>query len=99
MNRNQVVIEGTIAETALLRYTPAGIPVSEFRLIHESRQSEAGQDRAVQIELSVLVMGDPALEIAKIPGGSEVAVKGFLSRRSQKSDYPVLHINQFKLLK
>ena len=99
MNRNQVVIEGTIAETALLRYTPAGIPISEFRLIHQSRQSEAGQDRAVQVELSVLALGDLAIEIAKTPGGSEVAVKGFLSRRSQNSDYPVLHINQFKLLK
>jgi primosomal replication protein N len=99
LNRNQVVIEGTIAEAALLRYTPAGIAISEFRLIHESRQLEAEQDRAVQVELSVLVMGDAAIEIAKIPGGSEVAVKGFLSRRSQKSDYPVLHINQFKLLK
>ena len=99
MNRNQVVIEGTIAEAALLRYTPAGIAISEFRLIHESRQLEAEQDRAVQVELSVLVMGDAAIEIAKIPGGSEVAVNGFLSRRSQKSDYPVLHVNQFKLLK
>jgi primosomal replication protein N len=99
LNRNQVVVEGMIAETALLRYTPAGIPISEFRLIHESRQLEAGQERAVQVELSVLAMGDVAIGIAKIPGGSEVAVKGFLSRRSQKSDYPVLHINQFKLLK
>ena len=82
-----------------VRYTPAGIPVSEFRLIHESRQSEAGQERAVHVELSVLAMGDVAIGIAKTPGGSEVAVKGFLSRRSQNSDYPVLHVNQFKLIK
>jgi primosomal replication protein N len=99
LNRNQVVIEGKIAESAPLRYTPAGIPVSELRLIHESRQLEAGLERTVQVELSVLAMGNVATEIAHVPAGSEVAVKGFLSRRSRNSDYPVLHINQFKLLK
>jgi primosomal replication protein N len=99
LSRNQVVIEGTVIERAPLRYTPAGIPVSEFRLTHESRQLEAGQERAVQVELSVLALGDVALAMADIPGGSTVAVKGFLCRRSQRSDYPVLHINQFKLLK
>lgn len=81
-----------------LRYTPAGVPRVEFRLAHQSRQQEAAGEREVNVTLSAVALGDPALQAAKLKPGDAIAVKGFLSRRSLKSDYPVLHVNQIKLL-
>jgi primosomal replication protein N len=98
LGRNQVVIEGSIADPQPLRYTPAGIPVCAFHLKHESMQIEAGHERRVNVEMSVVAMGEAAKKIAALAPGSRLAVKGFLSRRSQKSDYPLLHMNQFKLI-
>jgi len=91
-------LEGVIAEIEPLRYTPSGIPHMSFRLRHESRQREADAERDVSIEMSIVALGTPALDAAKLEIGQAVAVKGFLSRRSLKSDYPVLHVNQIKLL-
>ena len=96
MNRNQVVIEGVIAEIDALRYTPAGVPHVEFRLDHQSRQREANGERDVQVTMSAVALGEPALEAAKLTPGAAIAVKGFISRRGLKSDYPILHVNQIK---
>jgi primosomal replication protein N len=96
--RNQIVLEGIVIETNVLRYTPGGVPFMEMRVQHSSRQCEAGLERDVTVTLSVFALGDPALAAATIKIGQSVAVKGFLSQRSLKSEYPVLHINQIKLL-
>ena len=96
MNRNQVVIEGVIAEVDALRYTPAGVPHVEFTLAHQSRQREADVEREVAVTMSAVALGEPALEAAKFVSGAAIAVKGFLSRRGLKSDYPILHVNQIK---
>ena len=98
MNRNQVVLEGVIAEIDALRYTPAGVPRVAFQLQHQSRQPEAGAEREVEVIMSAVALGEPALAAAKLEAGQTIAVKGFLSRRSLKSDYPVLHVNQIRLL-
>lgn len=96
MSRNQVVLEGIVAELETLRYTPAGIPHVTFQLEHRSRQREAEMERDVTVIVSAVALGEVALAAAKLATGQAIAVKGFLSRRSLKSDYPVLHISQIK---
>ena len=96
--RNEVVIEGSASEVSTLRYTPAGIPVIEFRLSHQSAQLEAGSSRDVQVQLSVIALADAALEAKAVMQGSRVVVKGFLARRGVKSYYPVLHAARIKII-
>ncbi len=98
LKRNHVVIEGILTETSVLRYTPAGVPFMEMRIQHFSRQPEAGSERDVSVTLLVIALGEPALVAATIKTGQSIAVKGFLSQRSLKSEFPVLHVNQIKLL-
>lgn len=95
--RNQVVASGCLVERQALRYTPAGIPVVEFRLRHESEQLEAGAKRKVQCEIACLCMGKEATSMAALREGAEILVKGFFAARSQR--YPahlVLHVTQWK---
>ena len=98
LKRNQTVLEGIVIEISVLRYTPAGVPFVEMRVQHSSRQREANVERDVSVTLSVFALGDPALTATTIKVGQSIAIKGFLSQRSLKSEYPVLHVNQIKLL-
>ena len=44
-------MSGRLLELGALRYTPAGVPALEFKLRHESEQSEAGGARRVEAEI------------------------------------------------
>jgi primosomal replication protein N len=82
-----------------IRYSPAGVAVLMFELQHQSRQTEANTAREVVVNMRVQAAGELAQEVARFGDGTEIVVKGFLARTSQRSDIPVLHVNSYKLLK
>ena len=81
-----------------LRHTPAGMPVASLVLRHRSEQEEAGNTSTAQFEVSAVAFGELAAQLAKIGPGQQVSVKGFMNRKNRFSEYPVLHITQFKLI-
>ncbi|MBV8465519.1 MAG: primosomal replication protein N [Burkholderiales bacterium] len=96
--RNQVVASGRLIENQPLRYTPAGIAVIEFKLEHESTQSEAGSERKVQCEIACICLGKEAAKLAALKDGTGITVKGFLAARSQRWKHNlILHITDWKL--
>jgi primosomal replication protein N len=97
--RNQVVASGCLIERQVLRYTPAGIPVVEFSLQHESTQLEAGLERKVQCEVVCICMGKEAITLAALSEGVELLVKGFFAARHQRHKSKlVLHVTHWKHL-
>lgn len=90
---NEVIMSGVIRDMHALRFTPAGVPVAEFRLQHESMQREAGHTRRVALDLPTIAFGSVAQQlVATLPPG-EVTARGFLALRSQRSAQLVLHAN------
>ncbi|QKV56478.1 MAG: primosomal replication protein N [Dechloromonas sp.] len=87
-----------MVERKALRYTPAGVPVSEGRLRHSSKQAESGAERLVEVEIAVLALGEPARWLQAAPLGRSVSVTGFLAARSRNSKAPVLHVNSIEFL-
>lgn len=81
-----------------MRYTPAGIPVSEGRLQHASSQIESGIERKVELEIALLALGESARWLEAAPLGGAVAVSGFLAAKSRNSRTPVLHVNTLEYL-
>jgi primosomal replication protein N len=81
-----------------LRYTPAGVPVSEGWLQHSSEQTESGAQRLVEVEIAVLALGEAARWLQAAPLGGAVSVTGFLAARSRNSKTPVLHVNSIEFL-
>ena len=81
-----------------MRYTPAGVPVSEGRVQHTSSQIEGGAERQVEVEIAVLALGETARWLQAAPLGGAVKVTGFLAARSLKSRSPVLHVNSIEFL-
>ncbi|QSI75867.1 MULTISPECIES: primosomal replication protein N [Niveibacterium] len=96
--RNALVLDGVIAECGVLRRTPAGMPVLEFSLEHVSRQIEAGIEREVRCEVSVLALGDAALSAQARRPGDKVTLTGFLAARSARHKGLVMHVNTIEIL-
>ncbi len=91
-------MSGQLVERKVLRYTPAGIPVSEGRLQHRSTLTENGSTRQVEVEIAVVALGGVArwLEAAEV--GRCLQISGFIAARSQRSKSPVIHINTIEYL-
>ncbi len=81
-----------------MRYTPAGIPVSEGRLQHNSSLIENGTQRLVEVEIAVVALGENARWLQAAPVGGKLKVTGFLAARSRNSRAPVLHVNTLEYL-
>jgi len=95
---NQVVIQGDLIESDALRFTPAGIPILKFRLVHQSKQTEAGAARAVGCELDVVAFDAQARLLATAPLGTSLKIEGFLDRKTRSGRGIVLHANQIEFV-
>jgi primosomal replication protein N len=94
---NRFEVQGLISELSPLRFTPAGVPVLEFLLSHESEVTEAGQPRRIALSLVVVAMGDLAQMAGTMRLGCKVRLQGFLApvrKDSQKYRLHAQHIQQ-----
>jgi primosomal replication protein N len=96
--RNEVRIAGELIERAALRHTPAGVPVLNIVLRHESRQEEAGAQRLVTCEMQAVVLGREGELVAAAPLGSGLELTGFLAAKSLRNRQTVLHVTHIEFL-
>jgi len=96
---NALSLSGTVAAIEPLRHTPAGIPVLNFRVAHQSRQTEAGFKRQVDCEVLSVAMGEVAQALSRVREGQRVRIAGFLNRKNRMSAQLILHVTNAELLK
>jgi primosomal replication protein N len=92
LQANQVELIGVLTQRDILRYTPAGLPLIECKILHESQQIEANLARQVKVEIAALAVGELALTLSQLALAQSISVTGFLAQKSQKSTHIVLHI-------
>jgi len=92
---NQLVVVATISERDTLRYTPAGIPVVNAILLHQSQQVEAGVARQVEFEMPAIAAGEISGRMARAELGASYQFTGFLARKNRNSKSLVFHIIDF----
>ena len=92
-------LTGQLSATEPLRHTPAGLPLVQFRLAHSSLQLEAGYKRQVECEVNCVAMGEAAVALSRMQGGTQVKVTGFLTRKNRMSRELVLHANSTEIVK
>ena len=78
-----------------MRYSPAGIPILQGQMQHQSEQLEAQVKRTVELEISVTAAGPNALMLDKLALGDTVKAKGFLAPRRKLAKSLVFHITEF----
>ena len=96
---NQVALSGELAQIEPLRHTPAGVPLLHFRLVHRSRQVEAGLKRQVECEMSGVAMAEVAVAMSRLKPGQAVKVNGFLNRKNRMSTQLILHVTEARAIK
>jgi len=70
---NRLVLSAQLIERGVVRYTPAGLPAIDCRLVHESTVTEDGLPRKVSLEIRAVAIG----AIARQLGGIELGAGGF----------------------
>lgn len=95
---NDLRLDAVLAEIQPLRRTPAGVPVLNCILAHESKQIEADSPRDVSVELQAVAVGALADVLATVAPGMRIRATGFLAAKSLRSRAPVLHLNKIEFL-
>ena len=78
---NRLVLQAQLLERAALRYTPAGLPVLDVRLAHESQRQQQGQTRKISMELHATALGDLATTLMRTTVGTAGDFEGFLVKQ------------------
>ncbi len=91
---NQLSLQARILEMGALRHTPAGLPVLDLILSHESEVMEAGMPRRVELTITAKAIGEWGQKLASLPMGTEMRVRGFLAPTRKNSSRLILHIQQ-----
>ena len=94
---NRARICGRLADKGSLRYTPAGVALLSFKIVHRSEQQEEEGRRQVECEVPAMASGSIAESIAKWSNGSVVKGEGFLARKSRTDQQLVLHVQTIEL--
>ncbi len=92
MEQNTLQFTGVLEYQYPSRQSPAGVAHQDIRVLHRSRQMEAGRMREVKLSLTVHLAGD-LVEQAKAFGlGQRLIVTGFLAQASYRdNEQVVLH--------
>jgi primosomal replication protein N len=94
---NQTVLSAVLVEKKAKRFTPAGLPVVECVLAHESSVEEASQPRTLQFEIKAKAIGPIAERLESVGSGSAMTAKGFLAPTRQHSRQLMFHITDIEL--
>ena len=90
---NQLVLQASVVERAVLRHTPAGLPALDVRLAHASQVEHAGSPRQVALEIHATAIGEAAGRLQQLQIGQEALFRGFIGK--QRSGRGVMfHISQ-----
>ena len=90
-----MVLVGKLIERGELRYTPAGLPALNFRISHDSAQTEAGMSRNVSLAMDGVALGEAAEKLVRAAVEAEYRFEGFLASKGRLSRHTVLHVNKF----
>jgi len=91
---NTLTLTATLQQKDPLRFSPAGIPVLQMRLVHQSEQIEAGKPRWVSCDLPAVAIGDVAARLSQQSIETEWQFTGFLANK-RRYEIAELHVVEF----
>jgi len=91
---NELVLVGSVSRLDDIRYTPANVPIRNLT-IHFEDLSKKNFYKFVEFEINAVLIGDLVKEDLKI--NETYQFRGFLDRKSKKSNQLLFNIQEFKL--
>jgi len=80
----------------VIRFTPAGLPIVNAVLFHNSQQMEAGVARQTEFEIAAVAAGEISGRFSQAQLGGVYEFTGFLAKKSRNSKSLVFHIIDFR---
>jgi len=94
---NRLELTASLMACSALRHSPAGIPILDCQLQHESRVHEAGAERSIKLLLNAKAVGMVAETLVSQPLNKMFRFNGFLAA-GKKSTSVVFHIDTFQMV-
>jgi len=91
---NELILVGVVSSLDDIRYSPANIPIRNLT-IHFEDLSKKFFFKFVEFEINAVVIGDLVKEDLTI--NETYQFRGFLDRKSKKSNQLLFNIQEFKL--
>ena len=91
---NELILVGVVSSLDDIRYSPANIPIRNLT-IHFEDLSKKNFFKFVEFEINAVVIGDLVKEDLTI--NETYQFRGFLDRKSKKSNQLLFNIQEFKL--
>lgn len=91
---NELILVGVVSGLDDIRYSPANIPIRNLT-IHFEDSSKKHFFKFVEFEINAVIIGDLVKEDFRI--NETYQFKGFLDRKSKKSNQLLFHIQEYKL--
>ena len=91
---NELVLVGTVSRLDDIRFTPANVPIRNL-IIHFEDSSKKIFFKFVEFEINAVVVGNLVKEDLSV--NKAYQFKGFLDRKSKKSNQLLFHIQEYKL--
>jgi primosomal replication protein N len=88
-------LRAKLVERSALRFTPAGLAVTEARLMHSGISIEAGSERQLDFEFIAIAVGGIAETLGKTVLGTELELDGFLAPTSKRGQRLRIHITDY----
>jgi len=76
---NRMVLSAQLLERGAVRYTPAGLPAIDCKLVHASTVTEDGSPRQVSLEIKAMAIGALSRPLSALALGSSAMFAGFLA--------------------
>lgn len=89
---NRLHLVASVIEREPVRYTPAGVPIVNCVLQHESEVIEAGISRRIELTIPALAAGEISGKVAACRLGVDAHFAGFLARKHRNAKTLVFHI-------
>lgn len=94
---NRLVLNAHVATKKVLRYTPAGVPVLELVLLHNSEQCLEGVARKLKFECPAVAFGQEAVRLQALDEDVSGVFEGYLAPQYGTQSRWVMHIHRFNL--
>ena len=92
---NRLQISAVSVARSALRYTPAGVAVTEGSFRHSGAVIEAGSQRQLDYEFAAVAVGPVALGLDREPLGRSLEISGFIAPKSRRSSRLIVHITEY----
>jgi len=95
---NRAQICGRLESRSALRFSPSGMAMVNFSIVHRSEQDEAKAKRKTEFVMQAMAVENVAQQMMQLAIGKQIQATGFLAPANRNDPSLVLHVYKIELI-